>query len=94
MLLQLLEKIESAPAGHGDIEQDKIPFLLPDQIEPLLGRIRLADPDLGKRTHQDLSQPAAHNGMIIGYQNLHRIPPSPTGSTPGQSFPLPAGPGS
>jgi hypothetical protein len=56
---------------NGQIENDNIPGFLADAFQYLLAVLSFANNDVREILFDDLPQPTAYQGMIIGDKNSH-----------------------
>jgi hypothetical protein len=68
-LLQRFQRLESPSAWQADVQDDHVPFLLPGEIEDLLGGLGFARYLHIAFVGHDLPQAPPHNSVIVGHQD-------------------------
>jgi hypothetical protein len=68
---QLLEDVETRPAGHGDVEHHDVVVLAARAVEGFRSAGGLTGHLHVGRLHEDLAQALAHYGVIVRNQNLY-----------------------
>ncbi len=64
-VLQILEEVQTAPAGQRQVQNNKVPGLFPDRLERLGFRTRLAHHRIAEMTQENLHNAFPHQGMIV-----------------------------
>src|SRR3981081_2395931 len=70
-----LQNIHTGASMHRDIEQNEIPFLLPDSLKSLRSVARFTESCSLKLIRQNSFQALAKKRMVVNDQNIHRFGP-------------------
>src|SRR5258708_39922749 len=73
--LDFAQYLQAAPARHGDVEHDDIPFVLPDPVEGFVGVSGLAEFRPAKTIGQYVAQASSNHCVVIYQENSHAFGP-------------------
>jgi hypothetical protein len=65
-LFDFAKNFQTAAPGHGDIEDDDVPMLLPNEVKSLLRVAGLTERRPLELIGEDLFQAVPHYGVIVG----------------------------
>src|ERR1043166_2369259 len=67
----LTQHFQAAPARHGDVEHDDVPFVFPDAVEGFVGVAGLAEFGPAQSVGQDVAQASPNHCMVVHEKDFH-----------------------